>query len=249
MEEIEMEEFDPVELDTETIRKWYYDASNEISNICGLQFPKFPENLIESDAVFNEKLNIEHALGEVYYPCAGGDTETIVDLFKEYSTKISLSTTRFGNHFIEHVGNANLDNVGVKPIKRESYLSYKQDGIVTLLSDIDKLAIFFHRSDSPGEGGSNQWWLKEVLFPVVLSKLCNRGLIVTDGCLCGYFDDCIDDVYVPWNAMCGTKPYSKPEIGFSFSWLNFRFTCVAGPFHRNTRQEPRTFVWQVDNIT
>ena len=151
-----------------------------------------------------------------------------------------MSNTGFGRHFIDHVGNLNLSKKMSSPKTTDNYHFYKQDGIVTFLTAIDQLSVFFHRSDSTGEGGSNQLWFKEVLFPLVLSKMRNKGLLITDGSLCGYFDD-VFDYYVPWNAMCGEEPYSRPKISTNFKWSNFHFKCVAKISHN-------TFVWQVENI-
>lgn len=51
-----------------------------------------------------------------------------------------------------------------------------------------QLSIFFHRGDSPGEGGSNFHWLGTKMLKYVLLHLEPNGLIVTDGSLaCGHF--------------------------------------------------------------
>lgn len=57
---------------------------------------------------------------------------------------------------------------------------YVQDGIVTLLS-LSNISVFFYRGDSHGEGGSSQWWLGPQIFNLILSKLVDGGIIVTDG--------------------------------------------------------------------
>ena len=79
IEEYKEPEFE--ESDCKTIQNWYEHASNELSNFCNLQFPKFPTKLPESELIFNEELQIEHALGQAYYPCVGGDKKTIIDIF------------------------------------------------------------------------------------------------------------------------------------------------------------------------
>lgn len=247
----EIEETDPVDQDYEEInlsrlKGWYQEATDRIEDKCGLKFPKFPKKLREGTTIFNKILNIEHAFGETYYPCGGSDTKTITDLFEDYSSHITLSTTNFGHSFIEHIGNVNFDRTNVKPTIKNGYTEYQQDGIVTLLTEINDLAIFFHRQDSPGEGGSNQLWKREVLFPLVLSKIQNNGLIVTDGSLCGYVDDF--DEYLPWNALCGMKPFQKPKVGDNFHWYNFDFNCVAGPYQRFPNGRPTTYIWQVNNL-
>jgi hypothetical protein len=46
------------------------------------------------------------------------------------------------------------------------------------------LQVFFYRGDSQGESGSDSRWLGSTLMKHVLSRLQNRGLIVTDGSNC-----------------------------------------------------------------
>jgi hypothetical protein len=46
-----------------------------------------------------------------------------------------------------------------------------------------KISIFFHRGDSPGEGGSNFYWLGEDRLPNVIDQLEIGGLVVSDGSL------------------------------------------------------------------
>lgn len=62
-------------------------------------------------------------------------------------------------------------------------------GTAALRNDIDSIHVFFYRGDSQGEGGSGTLWLqgrstKCVLIEEVLKKLCNGGLVVTDGSNC-----------------------------------------------------------------
>lgn len=46
-----------------------------------------------------------------------------------------------------------------------------------------KISVFFHRGDSPGEGGSNFYWLGRKRIRNVLAHLEPGGLIVSDGSL------------------------------------------------------------------
>lgn len=55
-----------------------------------------------------------------------------------------------------------------------------QDGLVAFMS-IPKISVFFYRGDSHGEGGSGQWWLGPKIFNLVLDKLVDGGIIITDG--------------------------------------------------------------------
>jgi hypothetical protein len=51
------------------------------------------------------------------------------------------------------------------------------------ISLVPDVGVFFHRGDSPGEGGSNVYWLSRRWFPQVSVRLRAEGLVVTDGCL------------------------------------------------------------------
>lgn len=44
-----------------------------------------------------------------------------------------------------------------------------------------RLAVFFYRGDSQGEGGSGFYWLGDEIFPHILKRLNPIALIVTDG--------------------------------------------------------------------
>ena len=60
-------------------------------------------------------------------------------------------------------------------------MSHHKDGLLTLLDDLGPISVFFYRGDSAGEGGSNQQWLMPVLFDLVVSRLAEGGVILTDG--------------------------------------------------------------------
>lgn len=65
-------------------------------------------------------------------------------------------------------------------------------GVSALRKDIPKISIFFYRGDSEGEGGSGTQWLNSTHFDLVIKKMLNHGLIVTDG-----------------SQSCGSKQYAK----------------------------------------
>lgn len=48
---------------------------------------------------------------------------------------------------------------------------------------VDDIGVFFHRGDSPGEGGSNVYWLSPRWIGQVTTRLRDGGLVVTDGSL------------------------------------------------------------------
>jgi hypothetical protein len=64
--------------------------------------------------------------------------------------------------------------------KKIEVYRHVQDGLVTFMT-LDKISVFFLRGDSEGEGGSGQRWFQERIFNLILDKLVDGGLIVTDG--------------------------------------------------------------------
>ena len=65
-------------------------------------------------------------------------------------------------------------------------------GVSALERDIRRISVFFYRGDSEGGGGSGTQWLNSRHFSLVLNKMVNEGLIVTDG-----------------SQSCGSKQYAK----------------------------------------
>jgi hypothetical protein len=51
----------------------------------------------------------------------------------------------------------------------------------TVFSSAHPISVFFHRGDSPGNGGSNFYWLGKKRLPDVLHRLEPDGLVVSDG--------------------------------------------------------------------
>ena len=47
--------------------------------------------------------------------------------------------------------------------------------------DFKKISVFFYRGDSDGEGGSGMKWFLKDKFGMIVEKMINGGLIVTDG--------------------------------------------------------------------
>ncbi|MDB4368526.1 hypothetical protein N9Z58_00150 [bacterium] len=82
-----------------------------------------------------------------------------------------------------------------------------------------QLSIFFHRGDSPGEGGSNFKWLETKMLKYLLLHLEPNGLIVTDGSL-------------------ACKPFTKTPAPFRKMKRNFEPIAELEP-----RNGP-TIVWK-----
>lgn len=51
------------------------------------------------------------------------------------------------------------------------------------ISVVPDIGVFFHRGDSPGEGGSNVHWLSNRWISTILGRLRDGGVVVTDGSL------------------------------------------------------------------
>lgn len=84
-----------------------------------------------------------------------------------------------------------------------------QDGLATFIT-LPPVSVFFLRGDSEGEGGSGQRWLGERVFKVVLDKLVDGGLIVSDGS--GWDPD--EYKTAPWKIMWEKKNNEEPSTFF-----------------------------------
>jgi hypothetical protein len=114
-------------------------------------------------------------------------------------------------------------------------------GFTTLRSMIDSIGVFFYRGDSLGEGGSGNIWLGSEHMHDVIMKLCDGGLIVTDGSNHSYHGHRESTEYSSFAVYSETHhpPQSLPD-SFSDSQGN-SFNCVG---YAGMRYGP-TFVWQV----
>ena len=243
------------EISLETLQRWYHNAGTELKLSFGIELPPFPTELREAKTGYNPILGIEHAIGEIFYPCCGNDTETVTRLFGDISERIIFSDPFCGcslprcspRREIDHIVKLEVNNNEPEPHCSGNSIRYFQDGLATFCRHIDNLAVFFYRGDSAGEGGSDQQWLAETLFLAVVAKLPHKGLIVTDGSNSGYLNEQLYDEYVPWNQLAGRNPFDPPAIGKSFTWNHIRITCVAGPFS-GSHGDRKTYVWQAENV-
>ena len=68
------------------------------------------------------------------------------------------------------------------PTRREITVIRKRGfGRFTFREEVEDIGVFFHRGDSQGEGGSDDNWLAPYWIGMILGKLVDGGLIVTDG--------------------------------------------------------------------
>lgn len=142
-------------------------------------------------------------------------TNKTIPGIKEASHKakrnIIIDTNELGPNF--NVGNIYLPHHQVTHTwihdnnKTTNIFVNEMDGALTLLLKIKKLAVFFYRRDSQGEGGSGQWWFGPELFNLVVKKLVYGGYIITDG---SNFDP--SNPNVPWRPLgmgAGGNPQNK----------------------------------------
>jgi hypothetical protein len=114
-----------------------------------------------------------------------------------------------------------------------------QDGLAAF-SNIEKLAVFYLCGDSEGEGGSGQRWFQESIFKLILDKLLDGGLIVTDGSSWNPRIYRAAEWKGLWQNSLG-RGTSKPN---DFSYYNRSFKCIGewgkkyGPI----------YVWQVNRF-
>lgn len=114
-----------------------------------------------------------------------------------------------------------------KPEKNRKINVYRhvQDGLVTFMQ-LDKIAVFLLRGDSEGEGGSGQRWFQDSILELILKKLVDGGLIVTDGSSLDprFFED------APWKPLWKNRNARKsdnPKNPEDFYYNDRKFTCIG----------------------
>lgn len=252
MEEMEeMEMFDPSDPDMVPVTIEDIDLCLKVFNAnfkehTGRKIPKWrsspPTKINELREMPSLRASVP--IGQLFYPCSGTDVEAAIGFFSGYVSEFHFADPfhpaspklRRGKrlektdviHFslLGDLLNAQgfsqrLDRSDVVAV------SHKKDGVLTLLDDISDLSVFYYRGDSPGEGGSNQWWMGPVLFDLVLSKILDGGLVCGDGSNgCGHFF---------------VKLLDEP-VGASFVYRNLTLTRLNAYMPGKLRP---MFVWQV----
>ena len=206
MEIEEEEEFDPQ--DPEMIPKTIEDvgmcikvANESLRLQTGRSFPEWRSSLPKFNMEFQEISSLGVSIpvaGPLFYPCSGTDVQDPIDFFRG-----PVSEFHFADPFnpasselrrkkgpdhqdiirIPHLGNLVNAN-GLTHKLRQSdvtLVSHRKDGVLTLLDDLPALSVFYYRGDSPGEGGSDQWWMGPVLLDLVISRIMDGGLVCGDG--------------------------------------------------------------------
>ncbi|MGI6666579.1 MAG: hypothetical protein ACOX5Q_03850 [Bacillota bacterium] len=208
--------------------------------------------------------------GPLFYPCCGNDTFEPIQLFIDTvsdfyfidsnlipslpradramtSTDVRRHGGRVAHPFVRQVHieqkpgyNRYTWMVGPEPASTVQIHCKMEDGEAAF-SQIPRLSVFYYRGDSPGEGGSGVWWLGEELFNMILDKLVDGGLVVTDG---SNWDPAFPDA--PWSAMwqehCGWKDSRDLRLRkskFAYRDRQFSRLCQCG-----SRYGP-VYVWRV----
>lgn len=124
---------------------------------------------------------------------------------------------------------------------------YGQIGLVEEFSKKD-LGVFMHRGDSPGEGGSNVWFLANcksryqpcgMLFDKLATRLADESLIVSDGSNCD-----IKRLKLFHNKNTNGEEAFNHHQGRDFDFHGFHWRCVGW---LNQRYGP-TLVWGLRRI-
>jgi len=118
-----------------------------------------------------------------------------------------------------------------------------QDGLAAF-SSIENISVFFLRRDSEGEGGSGQRWFQESIFKIILEKLVDGGLIVTDG---SSYDGSIlntadwKNIWINSDKGPNDKSIKKPN---DFNYYNREFKCIG----RVSSGYGPVYVWKVNKV-
>lgn len=118
-----------------------------------------------------------------------------------------------------------------------------QDGL-KVFKTLDNISVFFLVGDSAGEGGSGQRWFQEKLFDLILDKLIDGGLIVTDGSGLDW-ENTDSAIWKPlWsNRDAGeNNNLPKPE---NFNYKGRKFVCIEKCGYRYGP----VYIWKVIKAT
>lgn len=109
--------------------------------------------------------------------------------------------------------------------------AYNMDAVLTLMG-LENISIFFYRCDSDGESGSEQYWFSPDLFNLVLYKMVDGGLIVTDGSNISPYPYRTD---LPWSSF---REHDKIVENFYYNGIRFEYIGKLD-------QSNDTHIWQI----
>jgi|GEM_PF-547544 len=131
-------------------------------------------------------------------------------------------------------------------MKKINLFRHLQDGLA-VFSTLDNVSVFYLVGDSEGEGGSGQRWFQKNVFDIILDKLIDGGLIVTDGS--SYDPNSFENV--EWKNMLKTRrrksnvQVTKDWIPMDFNYNNRDFRCLGKV---GNRYGP-IYAWQVHRLS
>ena len=121
--------------------------------------------------------------------------------------------------------------------------AHRQDGLAMLMS-LEKISIFFLCGDSLGEGGSGQEWFQETTMRVILDKLVDGGLIVSDGSGYHYNARTRSPVRNLWRDYINRGDDYSEENPQDFVYAGRQFSCLG----RCGERYGPVYVWQVKRL-
>ncbi len=207
---------------------------------------------------FNHYYPINIPQGILFYPCVGLDIIDPLVLFSSnikefhFADLLPFPLSQLTNvspiSDIKTLNQTYIDEdiyqVNLRIHNRNITVYWHQNDAIKVLEKVNNISVFFYRGDSIAGGGSGIYWLGKDLFPKVLSKLVDGGLIVTDG-------SNPDENYKfhPWKEL-----YLHSQLGHfsdnqvikpsNFTYNNRYFTCL-GPLGE---RYGTVYAWKVDVI-
>lgn len=169
--------------------------------------------------------------------------------------KATMTENKVHNDIIEKINKLHLRPTGFRNEKTQTFYHewtyalqeernikvyrHIQDGLITFMG-LDKIAVFFLRGDSEGEGGSGQRWFQPEIFDLILDKMVDGGLLVTDGS--SY--DPKTYLSVQWRLLWVNKDYHRndnPKRPDDFYYKGRLFKCIEKCGHRYGP----VYIWKV----
>jgi len=237
----------PIQLQDESVLKYSTQRDlKKLTSILGIPFSI--DECLDCPPKAQRKqlcdlLNIDIPEGRLFHPCCGSRDNTSFRLFKDAVSGFNFadpyelpsfqgstqSITTIGNprniksvQKIGGIGDVCIPDTLPKDLSQSSaefIRKFYLDGAITLIRYIPDMSIFYYTGDSPGEGGSGQVWLGNSLFPLMLTRLLDGGLIVTDGSWSGEYVKNFEEIY-PWYPIL---KQDDDEIVESFQYAGRKF--------------------------
>lgn len=173
----------------------------------------------------------------------------IVKSVKEISVNSEIYITNYNNtlnkyfnfnpgvmrpNFIERVAEMWTLNTDEDIASEICIYTHKIDAVLMLMA-IQNISIFFYRRDTDGEGGSEQYWFSPDLFNLLLYKMVDGGLIVTDGSNISPYPYRTD---FPWSSF---SEHNKIVDNFFYNDIRFQY---IGKLNDDDVSK-NTHVWQI----